>query len=288
MEKRVGLVTYAREPNLTDDDRPLIAELEAVGLTGLPVRWDDHTVDWSSFAALIIRSVWDYHIRHDEFVAWLDAIERARVPVFNPVPLVRWNMDKRYLRELQRQGIAIPETLWLERGDPRSLAQLLREATWSHAIVKPAVSASATDTWKTGVRHADDHERHFRELTARSAVLLQRYVPEIETAGEWSLVFIDGTLSHSGLKRPRIGDFRVQKEHGGSVEPAAAGTSILQASRAVLAALPVAPLFARIDGVETSSGYVLMEAECIEPDLFFRFRPDARKTLVGRIANVAG
>lgn len=287
MEQRVGLVTYAKEPHLTDDDRPLIAELALAGLTGVPVRWDDHTVAWSSFEALIIRSCWDYHVRHDEFVTWLDAIESARVPTFNPVPLVRWNMDKRYLGDLQRHGIAIPETIWLERGDPRSLALLLREAAWSDAIVKPAVSASATDTWKTGERDAAAQEGHFRALTTRSAVLVQRYVAEIATAGEWSLVFIDGTLSHSGLKRPRTGDFRVQKEHGGSVEPASPPASIIQASRAVLDALPVAPLFARIDGVETSSGYVLMEAECIEPDLFFRFRPDSRRALATAIARRA-
>src|SRR5687768_9223403 len=214
MAHRIGLVTYRKEPNLTDDDRPLIAELASLGMTGVPVRWDDPTADWAGFTALILRSCWDYHVRHDEFVAWLDAIERARVPTFNPVPLIRWNMDKRYLRELQQKGIAIPETIWLERGDPRPLVQLLRDAAWSDAIVKPAISASATDTWKTSLNEAQSHERHFRELTSRSAVLVQRYVPEIETKGEWSLVYIGGLLSHSGLKRPRAGDFRVQKGAG--------------------------------------------------------------------------
>src|SRR5688572_28242582 len=122
---RVGLVKYHREPDLTEDDRPLIAALASQGLDGVAVRWDDAGADWSGFAALIIRSCWDYHVRHDEFVSWLDALERTSVPVFNPVPLVPWNMDKRYLRELQQRGIAIPETLWLERGAPQSIADLL-------------------------------------------------------------------------------------------------------------------------------------------------------------------
>ena len=277
--KRVGLVTYEKEPTLTADDRPLVAELAAAGFTGVPVRWDDRDADWGAFHSLVIRSCWDYHVRHDEFVLWLDAVERAGVPVFNPVPLVRWNMDKRYLRELEARGIAIPDTLWVERGG-LSLAGLLSAAKWTDAIVKPAVSASATDTWRVRAHEAPDREAEFAELSARTTVLVQRYVPEIETAGEWSVVFIGGKLSHSAIKRPRGGDFRVQKEHGGSVEPAEAPRDVVRSSRAVMDALPVAPLFARIDGVMTASGYVLMEAECIEPDLFFRFRPEARKELV--------
>ena len=276
---RAGLVTYDREPALTEDDRPLISALAEQGLEGVAVRWDDPGADWSTYVALVIRSCWDYHVRHDEFVRWLDMIEQIGLPVFNPVPLVRWNMDKRYLRELQQRGIAIPETQWLERGSTRSLAELLRDSGWTDAIVKPAISASATDTWRTSAASAPADAARFRELTTRAAMLVQRYVAEIETRGEWSLVFIDGTLSHSGLKRPRAGDFRVQKEHGGSVTPADPPGTVVEASQAVMDALPHKCLFARIDGVETESGYVLMEAECIEPDLFFRFRPESRGEL---------
>ena len=284
MAQLIALITYEKEPGLTDDDRPLIDELAAAGLKGMPVRWDDRDADWASFAAVIVRSCWDYHVRHDEFVRWLDAVERAGVPVFNPVPLIRWNMDKRYLRELQARGIAIPETIWVERGG-LSLAKLLDAAGWSDAIVKPAVSASATDTWRVSAANAGRHQSHFDELTARATVMVQRFVPEVETAGEWSLVFIGGQLSHSAMKRPRDGDFRVQKEHGGSAVPADPPREVVAASLDVMAALPVAPLFARIDGVETRNGYVLMEAECIEPDLFFRFKPESRQTLVKRLVN---
>lgn len=276
---RVGIVTYEKEPTLTADDRPLIDELAAAGASGIPVRWDDRDVDWTSFSSLIIRSCWDYHVRHDEFVRWLDELERDRVAVFNPVSLVRWNMDKRYLRELQAGGISIPDTIWVERGG-LSLAGLMRAAGWHDAIVKPAISASATDTWRVSVDDADSRQEHFSELSARTTVLVQRYMTEIATAGEWSLVFIGGVLSHSAIKRPRTGDFRVQKEHGGSAEPASPPRAVISGSQQVMDALPIKPLFARIDGVETKRGYVLMEAECIEPDLFLRFRPESRRELV--------
>ena len=92
MSRRVALITYEKETGLTADDRPLMDELAAVGVSGVPVRWDDRDADWGSFSALIVRSCWDYHTRHDEFVRWLDAVERAGVPVHNPVPLIRWEL----------------------------------------------------------------------------------------------------------------------------------------------------------------------------------------------------
>ena len=39
----------------------------------------------------------------------------------------------------------------------------------------------------------------------------------IGVTGMLEAIFIDATLSHAGIKRPKAGDFRVQEEHGGSV-----------------------------------------------------------------------
>ena len=280
MVARIGLVTYAKAPTLTDDDRPLIGDLAARGLSAKPIRWDDAAADWSAFDALVLRSCWDYHVRHDEFERWLATLERLRVPTWNSVPVVRWNMHKSYLRDLEARGVAIPATVWLNRGAPAvSLGVVMRGAGWDDVIVKPAVSASATDTRRVRIESADDEAARFRELRSRADVLVQRYVPEVSTAGEWSVVLIDGAFSHAVLKRPRAGDFRVQEEHGGSSTPAEPPRDVVAAALRIARQIPGEWLFARIDGVETASGFVLMEAECIEPHLFFEFRPEARGQL---------
>jgi glutathione synthase/RimK-type ligase-like ATP-grasp enzyme len=192
--------------------------------------------------------------------------------------VVRWNMHKGYLRDLASHGIAIPDTEWLRAGDDVSLTAVLDMHGWAEAIVKPAISASATDTWRTSASLADD-ERRFAAQLRSSDLLVQAVIPEVAADGEWSLMFIDGDFSHAMLKRPASGDFRVQAEHGGTATPAEPPPEVVAAAAKVLENLPARVLFARIDGVVTPRGFLLMEAECIEPVLFFAQAPRARARL---------
>ena len=67
--------------------------------------------------------------------------------------------------------------------------------------------------------------------------LFQAFVPEVETQGEVSLVFIDGVFSHAVRKRPAQGDFRVQIDFGGSWESAIVEASLREFGETVLAAV---------------------------------------------------
>ena len=271
----IGLVTCPRNPRLTDDDRPLIGELGALGASATPVIWSDPEVRWRDFDALVLRSCWDYHLRPDEFRGWLEHVERDEVPLWNPASTVRWNMHKRYLHELGARAVLVPDTEWLRAGDDVTLTAVLNMHGWTEAIVKPAISASAMDTWRTSSSLAED-EKRFAEQLRRSDLLVQTIVPEVATEGEWSLIYIAGAFSHAMLKRPSPGDFRVQVEHGGTAVPVRAPDAIVAAGADIVAKIPGRLLFARIDGVVTPRGFMLMEAECIEPQLFFEQAPGAR------------
>lgn len=283
----IGLVTYPTYPRLTDDDRPLIDDLAALGVPAKPVIWSDAGVDWRAFDALVLRSCWDYHLRPNVFRAWLERIEELGVPLWNPAPVVRWNMHKGYLRDLAGQGVLVPDTEWLAAGDDITLTAVLDMHGWSDAIVKPAISASATDTWRTSTSLVED-EKRFAEQLNRSDVLVQAVVREVAMDGEWSLIYIDGEYSHATLKRPSAGDFRVQIEHGGTAVPARAPAHAIAAGTDLLGKIPGALLFARIDGVVTAQGFMLMEAECIEPVLFFAQAPGARARLAKGIRDRLG
>lgn len=279
----IGLVTYAKVPELTDDDRPLLGALASVGLEARAVRWDDAAVRWTDFRALVLRSCWDYHLRAGEFGRWLGILERVKVPLWNPVPLVRWNMHKSYLRDMAAEGILIPATRWVEQGDKITLSTIFREQRWTEAIVKPAISASATDTWRAAPRVRADASR-FTELVSRADVLVQEMIAEVMTEGEWSLIFIGGAYSHAMMKRPAAGDFRVQAELGGSADVAQAPPEIVAAGEEIVRKLPYPWLFARIDGVVTSRGFMLMEVECVEPHLFFSDAPGSRDRFAAALA----
>ena len=50
----------------------------------------------------------------DEFLAWVDGLAAAGVPVVNAPAHLRWNLDKRYLRDLEAAGVPTVPTSWVE------------------------------------------------------------------------------------------------------------------------------------------------------------------------------
>lgn len=284
----VALATCAKVADLTADDALLIPALAAEGVRAAPAVWDDPSVDWTAFDAVVIRSCWDYHHQPRRFLDWVAAREAAGTPLWNPAPVLRWNADKRYLRELAARGVRTVPTRWLEAGADASLDAVLAESGWHDAVVKPVVSASATDTWRAarGAEPAD--EARFRALTETRAMMVQPMVREIERDGEWSFLFFGGTFSHAILKRPRAGDFRVQMEHGGVAEARTPPDALRDDAHDMLAAAGVDTVYARVDGCAIDGRLVLMELELLEPQLFLGWNANAPARLAGAIRTTLG
>jgi len=257
--QQIALVSYAGCPELTDDDRLLLPALRHLGAEATSVVWDA-PVDWTQFDQVILRSCWDYHLRVNEFLDWVGRLEQSAVPIQNSPCLIRWNADKRYLRQLEAAGASIPQTVWIEDREEVSVHEILAARGWESAVVKPTVSASAHN-----LRRVFKGEPPVR---LKGPAMVQEFIPEILSAGEWSLVFIGGCYSHSVIKRPAPGDFRVQWQFGGDAVLAAAAEETVEGVTNLLATLPDQPLYARVDGIECKSGFVLMEMELIEPVLF--------------------
>ena len=146
---------------------------------------------------------------------------------------------------------------------------------WDDVVVKPAVSATAYGTHRVRRAEAARIAWEMQQLPAATDFLVQPFLPEIEAAGEWSLVFFRGRFSHSVRKRPAGGDFRVQTEYGGSSVAERAPPAVVEAGAAVLRAVEGPWLYARVDGIETANGFLLMELEMLEPMLFFGIEPEA-------------
>ena len=237
--------------------------------------WDSPGGDGAGYDAVVVRSVWDYHLRPAEFLLWVDALERAGVLLLNPPAVIRWNHHKAYLRDLAGHGVATVPTVWLERGADADLGGVLADRGWEEAVVKPAISASAYETWVTSRSSARTDQGRFRALLFAGDALVQPVVPEVRSGGEWSLIFFGGAFSHVMLKRPREGDFRVQEELGGSAERREPPAALIEQARQALAAVPAPCLYARVDGVERDGGLVVMELELIEPVLYFGADPGA-------------
>lgn len=278
----IALATYATLPQLATDEQLVIGALSTLGVRAVAAVWDD-PVSWEQFDAVIIRSCWDYHRRPDEFFAWIERVSARGVPIWNPPAMLRWNSRKTYLHDLAIGGVRTVPTLWLAGDGARrstlSLARILDDTGWDVAVVKPVVSASAHETWKLTREEARAngaaHDARLQALVAHRGVMVQPFVPEIESDGEWSLQFFDGTFSHAVLKRAAPGEFRVQREFGGTHETVTPDAAILSQAERALRSAPGDSLYARVDGVILRGELVVTELELLEPALFLDAHPDA-------------
>lgn len=276
-----GIDRYTR--NILTEDAHLERAFAALGAGTERVAWSDPAIDWPGFDALLIRQTWDYFERFAEFRAWLDRIE-GRVRVVNPVDVIRWNADKRYLVDLAADGVATVATRVVPRGaGAEPLAAVMDGAGWDEVVIKPAVSGAGRETYRIRRRDAADREPLWQSRIAAESMLVQPFAPAILESGEVSLVVIDGEATHAVRKIAAPGEFRVQDDHGGAVhphvpEPAERALAERAIARAVgRTGSEIA--YARVDLVDTPAGPEVMELELIEPELFLRQRPEAADRL---------
>lgn len=260
--------------DLTDfvvDDDLLIAPFRAQGWEAEFVPWSAKDVDWSAYDAAIIRATWDYTHRLEEYLAVLRQIEAAGVPLYNPYEVIAWNAHKKYLMELAEQGVPIVPTRVYSDVKDAPLVALFDTFDADELIIKPMVSAGAYKTYRFTREQLPALEAKFLEELTGHDLMVQPFIDSLLEAGEYSLFYFNGEQSHTIVKQPQPGDFRVQEEHGGIISPAVATPEQLAVGEAVLKLIPENCLYARVDIVASRDGeWQVMEVELIEPSLYFR------------------
>lgn len=289
---KVALATCQDLPHLDGDEAHLLRALAAKGIAHTINAWDSGDEPFLACDHVVIRSTWDYTQKVDAFVAWAARIELALKAkgglLMNPASVVRWNTHKRYLVELAREGIHIVPTAMLERGTNTTLASVLEQRGWTKgAVVKPAVSAGSKDTVRVrGLDVAAGQALLDQHLPTRD-LMVQPFVEGIG-AGELSLIYIDGALSHAVNKRPKNDDFRSQPEFGSIVERVEPTKAQIAAAEDILAIVGGRLLYGRVDFVTGDDGKPwLMELELVEPSLYLAHDPQSATRLADAIARRA-
>lgn len=275
MSRQVAFLTMESLEGFFTYDHLLVEPMKARGWTVVDVPWNRPNVDWSQYQAVIIRSPWDYQQSTDAFLQVLEVITRSGTPLFNSLEVVRWNIRKTYLQDLERLGIEIVPTIWGRGLSQHDLSAGFEQFECDELVVKPVVGANADGTYR--LKAASEPAAEAAILThANSDYQLQPFLRSIVEEGEYSLFLFAGRYSHAILKRPAAGDFRVQEEHGGellAVEPEPEARALAER---VFAAIPFDTLYARIDLVRLSNGHLaVIEVELIEPSLYFGFHDQA-------------
>ena len=252
-------------------DHLLFDPLQKKGWEIEEISWRDANVNWNRFDVVVIRSSWDYQQAPAAFLDTLREIDQSSAHLENSLQLVEWNIDKTYLRDLQNKGVEIVPTQWHTQFDEHMLANAFEQFGRNEIIIKPTVSANADDTFRIQYDEQQAYHEKLSAIFGDRPFLIQPFMNNIVAEGEFSVFFFDDTYSHTILKTPASEDFRVQEEHGGTLQLVEKPEeTLIRSARKLLNALPSTPLYSRMDYVRTPQNtFALMELELIEPSLYF-------------------
>ena len=249
-------------------DELLLAPFAAQGYEVDTISWHQPDVDYSIYEAVIVRSPWDYQQYETEFVACLKRIER-QTRLINSLPLMLWNFNKQYLKDLEAAGVPVLPTRWLSRFEQSAITGAFSEFACDELVIKPCVSANADDTFRLTPERLATNIGELATCFAGRECMVQPFVSSVTEQGEVSLFYFAGELSHAILKQPKAGDFRVQEEHGGSLQAITPEPAMLTNALAALNAMPDDYLYARVDLLWFAGEWRIIELELIEPSLYF-------------------
>ncbi len=299
---RLALATAIAASGL-DDDLPLL--LDACRNTGIDARilaWDDPTVSWGRFDAVVLRSTWDYTERLAEFLAWCARVDQLTT-LLNPLPVLRWNTDKHYLADLAAAGVPVVASTFVEPDAaplPALQGFLAAHADAAEFVVKPAVGAGSRDTQRYARAEEFAAANHIgRLLAAGRSALLQPYLASVDRDGETALLYFDRVFSHAIRKGPLLHPETGPTSHlfaAEAITPRAPGDDERAVADAVLAAMAArlglaAPLpYARVDLIRgPDGGPQLLELELAEPSCFLAHAPHAAdRFLAALVPHLAG
>lgn len=259
-------------------DHLLYKPLKDLGWHAEEVSWRNDKIDWNSYDAVIIRSPWDYQDDPHAFLSVLEEIDQSDAILENSLEIVRWNINKIYLRDLENRGIEIVPSLWFDTFSADLFPSVFTRLEAEEIVIKPTVSAGADNTLRIHQSNYDMFVEDLKTVFADRAFLVQPFMDNITAEGEFSVFFFGDTYSHTILKTPKTHDFRVQEEHGGKLALVEPEGPLLKTARAMRDMIDPEPLYTRADYVRISNNtFALMELELIEPSLYFNMDPESPK-----------
>jgi glutathione synthase/RimK-type ligase-like ATP-grasp enzyme len=222
-----------------------------------------------SYDVVLPLVTWGYQFDPVHWFGVIDFLEAEARCVLNPPSVLRWNTDKDYLVELGSKGVPTIPTRRFERLDADAIARC-HDALGDVLVIKPPISGGAYGTHRIECGHPLPGDALGRTM------LVQPFLPAIQSEGEYSLMFFAGRYSHAIIKRAKTGEYRVQPHLGGSEVACDPPPGSREVAEAALAAAPEPCAYARVDMIRGDDGaFRVIELELIEPSLWLDLAPGA-------------
>ncbi len=266
---RVALLSIEDLSDFVADDELLVEPLRGLGHEAEFVSWQA-AVKWQEYGGVVIRTTWDYQNHLPEFLRVLQEIE-TQTRLANPLELVKWNADKKiYLQDIEKRGGKIVPTIWGDsKIDSGQIQAWFEQLQTDEMVIKPTIGANAQHAFRLKRGAVDAGE--LSKVYEKRSYMVQPFMRGIVEEGEFSLFYFNGEYSHTILKTPKTGDFRVQEEHGGIIQATKPSANLLATGAKIMQHILPAPLYARVDFVRTDNDeFAVVELELIEPSMYLR------------------
>lgn len=272
---KIAYITYSGTENYLPENNfneveDLLPLLQNRGIDITAEIWDAPETDWTKYDIALLKTPWDYHEKYEQFKLWLDKIQASGIKLLNDFDIVRWNMDKHYLAEIAQAGLNVIPTIFLQKGWHEDLLHLFDTLQTTEIIIKPCISAGSKNTIRVQKTEVDAQKEIVWEMLLKADYMAQPLMHEVQE-GEWSFIFFNGKHSHTIIKKPKSGDFRVQQIYGGTIEPVQQTKTVIDCAAAYLQHFAKKAFYARIDGLMVNGKFMLMELELIEPFLYLSY-----------------
>ena len=272
--------------NILLEQELLKSAFEAQGLKVDITYWDNPTYEWQETKSVLFRTIWDYFERFNEFCEWLEQV-KTKTRLINSYELIKWNIDKHYLKDLSSWGIETVPTYFADKGCNMKLHEIAKRNQWKDLVIKPAISASAFKTYKILANEIQVNEKLFNSLVQERNMLVQPYFETITQLGEASLMVFDGKFTHAILKKAQPGDFRVQDDFGGTVHNYIPTKAEINFAEKVFETCKTKPVYGRVDIVwDNDKNFYLSELEIIEPELWIRNYPKCAERIAEAVDKI--
>ncbi len=288
-KKKCALLTIDDLSDFECYDQLLVEPMNELGWRMDFIPWDKKHINWGQYDIVIIRSTWDYQARLEKFLFVLKEIDNSSATLINPLDIVKWNIDKKYLIELKNKGIDIVPSIYQDNFFSESIFLAFDHFQCKQLIIKPTIGANADNIF---LFNSDTYQYIEDELMKKfksRSFIIQPFIKSICSTGEYSLIYFGRKHSHTILKKPKDGDFRSQEEHGGIISLVNnTPIDIKHIADKTISKIKKGFFYARIDVLYCTDKPVIMELELIEPSLYFNLDSSSSKRFATELDKIFG
>jgi glutathione synthase/RimK-type ligase-like ATP-grasp enzyme len=273
----VGILTTKEMPDLMPYDQEVMVRLRQENVECEVVFWEDvleqPPASLHKYQLMVFRTVWNYYKNADSFYRLLDILKASGVPTANPLDIIRWNMEKSYLKKLMDEGYDVIPTVF-SNGDPQKAYDTAQKQNWDKMVLKPMISGGSYHTYVLEKGEEAKYQQYIQEHFVNRPFMLQEFIPGI-TEGEISTITFSNGYTYSVTKVPKAGDYRVQFNYGGQYRIHETPAEIQHIAEKIFDRQERRTLYQRLDGVWHNGKFLIMEVELLEPDLYLNLSEEA-------------